>query len=119
MKVSTLGDRWGAETSPDGFDLVYAQAADAVAPGIVEYAQQIALAGETLVAALIRARSMVTMTETQRQLLDVQLERARAGLPPLNTGVYAGTGGGGQGITLTGPMILGIAALVIFVMSRR
>lgn len=106
-----LGDRWGAETSPDGFDLEFARAANETAPGIVEFAQQIAIAGETLVSAINRARTQVAMTDQQRALLEIQIQRAQQGLPPIQS-----TGGG---ITLTGPMMLLGAALLVYLLTRR
>jgi len=82
----TLGDWWGAELSPSGFDLAVAQAADSAAPGIVEYARQIQAIGESLVEAINRARMSVAMTDAQRDLLNIQLTRLQQGLPPLSTG---------------------------------
>lgn len=115
---------WNFQTLPYDFasqfpisNQPFATVVDQIAPGIVGYAQTIATASDTLVSALIRARSSVAMNDTQRQLLDLQLQRAQQGLPPLNTSAITGTGA--QGVTLTGPMILGIAALLIFAMSRR
>ena len=77
-----LGDNWGAETSPSGFELQYAQAADQIAPGILDYAMTIITSGESILNAINRARISVTMTDLQREQLDQQLQRARAGLPP-------------------------------------
>lgn len=82
-QIQGLGDRWGAETSPSGFELEYAAAADTIAPGIVDYARQIAQAGETLINAISRARLTLDMTDQQRALLQVQLTRAQQGLPPI------------------------------------
>jgi hypothetical protein len=117
-------DVWNFQTTPYDFtsqfpisNQPFTVVVDQIAPGLVSYAQTIATASDTLVSALIRARSQVAMNDTQRQLLDLQLQRAQAGLPPLNTSAITGTGN--QGLTLTGPMILGIAALLIFAMSRR
>jgi hypothetical protein len=125
VKVQNLGESsvWNFETLPYDFTTAFPVSADPfavvanqIAPGIVQYAQSIATAGETLVSALVRARSMVSMNDTQRQLLDIQLQRAQNGLPPLNTAAITGTGS--QGLTLTGPMVLGLIALFLF-MSRR
>ena len=77
-----LGDNWGAETSPSGFELQYAQEADRIAPGILDYAMTIITSGESILNAINRARISVTMTDLQREQLDQQLQRARTGLPP-------------------------------------
>lgn len=127
MKLQNLGESpevWNFQTLPYDFasqfpvsQQSFTVEVERIAPGLVNYAQTIATASDTLVSALIRARSQVAMNDTQRQLLDLQLQRAQQGLPPLNTAAITGTGN--QGLTLTGPMILGLAALLIFAMSRR
>lgn len=90
--LSGLGDRWGAETSPDGFDLVYAQEAEKIAPGIVDYAQTIRSVGMSLVDAIAQARNTLAMSDAQRQMLDIQIQRAQAGQPPINSTQYFGGG---------------------------
>lgn len=86
--TGVLGDRWGAESSPSGFDAAYMQSSESIAPGIVDYAQSIKTASMSIIDALSYARNSVSMTDQQRDLLSVQLDRARQGLPPLNTSVY-------------------------------
>lgn len=93
MRLATLGDRWGAETSPSGFELQYAQTADEIAPGIVDYAKQIQALGESLVDAISRARLSLAMTDYQASMLDLQLQRAQQGLPPLPTNYGTGNAG--------------------------
>lgn len=115
MKINgMLGDNWGAETSPSGFDLVYAQTSDEIAPGIVDFAKQIQIMGESLIDAISRARTQLAMSDTQRQLLDLQLTRAQQGLPPLDMSAYLG-GGTGQAFDQRTIMLvlLGIAALIL------
>jgi len=109
-----LGDRWGAETSPDGFELAYADAANQIAPGIVDFAQSIATAGETIISAINRARTQVAMTNQQRDLLDLQLQRAQQGLPPLN--VNAVNQGG---LTLTPTMMIVGGLLLVYLLTRK
>lgn len=117
----TLGDRWGAEESPAGFDL-YTQGAESIAPGILDYALQIKTAGETIFEAVMRARQSVQMTDYQRQLLDLQVQRATQGQPPLDLAAF-GMGGGNTGIVpqqgLTTNTLLVIAAVVVLVMLSR
>jgi hypothetical protein len=109
-----LGDNWGAETSPNGFELEYANAANQIAPGIVDFAQSIATAGETIISAINRARTQVSMTNQQRDLLDLQLQRAQQGLPPLN--VNASTQGG---LTLTPTMLILGGLLLVVLLTRK
>lgn len=115
---ANLGDAWGADTSPHGYDLVYAQSADAIAPGIVATAQQIATAGESIVSAIARATNVVNMNDAQRQLLNLQIQRAQSGQAPLYGAQYGislpGQAAGGflnnQTVMLA---MLGFAALLL------
>lgn len=116
MHVQTLGDRWGAETSPSGFDLIYAQQAEEIAPGIVDYANQIRLFGESLIDSISRARMSLAMSDQQRALLDVQLQRAQLGLPPIQTGQYGVVGGS----TVDSKMVLlALAGIALILLMRR
>lgn len=121
MRGGTLGDNWGAETSPSGFDLQYAQTADSIAPGILDYANTIKAVGESWIDAIARARMTVAMTDAQRQLLDIQIDRARQGLPPLNTQPYTSGGVNIGGAQLSGQTLLILAALVVvaIMVSRK
>lgn len=110
----TLGDAWGAEISPSGYELVIAQQADAVAPGIVDIAQSLRTGTETLADAIARAMTTVSMAQHQRDLLQVQLERARQGLPPITTGTY----GQQQGIDPK-LLILALAGIALFLALRQ
>ncbi len=111
-----LGDRWGDDPSLTD---TYVQTFDATAPGIVDYARAIATAGESLVSAVARARLQLDMTDAQRQLLDVQIDRAQRGLPPIQTTAYTGGGGvSAQGITIT-PGLLLVAGLAAVVLLRK
>ena len=108
----SLGDNWGAETSPSGNDLLYLQAADQIAPGIVDYALTIITSGETLLNAVNRARISVSMTDAQRELLAVQMERARLGLPPTVTRAPSG-------IDQKTLLLIAAGVLVVWLMTRR
>lgn len=110
-----LGDTWGSDPTLNDSS-GYAAQFDATAPGIVDYARAIATAGESLVSAVARARMTLEMSDAQRQLLEVQIDRAQRGLPPIQTTGY--TGGGGsqpQGITITPGLLLvgGLAAVLL------
>lgn len=111
-----LGDNWGAETSPSGMDLAYAQTADQIAPGIVDYARQFQAVGESLIEAISRARMTLSMSDAQRQLLQVQIDRARQGLPPLQTTQYTG---GGAGISTQTLLLVALALGALILMTRK
>lgn len=88
----------GAIFSPDMLQTVdftptidFAQSLDEIAPGIVDMTtQQAQASGENWIDSLARLLTAVVVTEQQRDLLRVQVERARAGQPPLNVSQYAG-----------------------------
>lgn len=115
MAYGTLGDFWGAETSPSGFDLQYAQTANEIAPGIVDYANSIRTIGESLVDAISRARMTLAMTDYQRGMLDIQLQRAQQGLPPLPSNY--GTGSGNQIDSKI--VLLALAAIALLVLMKK
>lgn len=99
----------------------YAAGAETIAPGIVEYAQQIRIVGEDLIGAIARIRAQVQMSDTQRQLLDMQIERARTGQPPLNLAQY-GLGGATQPqmiLGMTPQTLLIVAVIVALVLAAR
>lgn len=83
-----IGDAWGAETSPSGFELQYLQAADMVAPGASQAANAERLPGESYIDALARVAQTYLLADSQRRLLNIQLQRAEQGLPPLNSAQY-------------------------------
>lgn len=86
-----LGDRWGDDpTLTNSYD--WASAFDNSAPGIVEVARAIQTAGESFVDAVNRARLQVAMTDYQAAMLDLNLQRARAGQAPISASQYSGGG---------------------------
>lgn len=114
-----MGDRWGAETSPSGFDLQYrvalADLVPTVPPTAVESSK---MPGENYVDAFIRLAQSLILTDAQRRLLNVQVQRAQQGLPPLDSSQY------GLGVSVgTSPeltriaWIVGLGALAVFAMS--
>ena len=90
-----IGEAWipGGDSSSygsgmTGAETALADSADQIAPGIVQQAQGISLPGESLIDSLARAVSTVIMTDAQRRLLNVQIDRASKGLPPLDASQY-------------------------------
>lgn len=60
----------------------YVSTFDIIAPGIVDYANSIKTVGMSLIDAVSQARTSLAMSDYQRQLLQVQIDRAKQGLPP-------------------------------------
>ena len=89
-------------------DQQYAISFEEIAPGIVSWANTAAAVGETLIQSIARIRTQVQMSEQQRMLIDLQLQRAQLGLPPAgyqqNTGV--------SGTTLL------LVAVVVFLLAK-
>lgn len=76
----TLGDRWGAETSPAGTPGSYENVAEAIVPGS-GIASIIRETGD-VIGALSQLVNDVRITQQQRAALQIQLARAQQGLPP-------------------------------------
>lgn len=62
---------------------VWASSLETVAPTINDKLREQSLAGETWTDTLQRMLPVLAMTWQQREILQIQLERAKAGLPPL------------------------------------
>jgi hypothetical protein len=90
-----------------------------IAPGLADVADRIRVQGEGWIEALSRAAGQVAMADYQRRLLNVQLERARQGLPPLDASQY-GVGVNVQAPQLNTLLILGAVGIVaVLVLLRR
>jgi hypothetical protein len=68
---------------------VYEASFESIAPGVTRIAQEQKAPGESILDTFTRLLPQLAATYQQKQLLDVQVERARQGLPPLNTNQYA------------------------------
>ena len=91
---------------------------ETIAPGITEVADAIRVQGEDWISSISRAMGQVAMADYQRRLLNVQLERARQGLPPLDASQYGATVNV-QAPQLNYLMFLGIAAVAFLLLRRR
>lgn len=67
----------------------YAVSLDVIAPGITEQITQVQQPGESWVDSLARLLPILATTYQQKQLLEVQMQRARAGQAPLDVSQYA------------------------------
>lgn len=92
---------------------------ETIAPGLPAVAEEIRVAGEDWISAISRAMGTVAMADYQRRLLNVQLDRARQGLPPLDASQY-GVGVNVQAPQLNLLLIGGLAlAAVLLLRGRR
>lgn len=66
----------------------YATSMETVAPGIVPLIAQTQVQGETWTDTLKRSLPIIAATYQQKQILDVQMDRAKQGLPPLDASQY-------------------------------
>jgi hypothetical protein len=69
-----------------------AKAMNDTAPGILDKAAAIKMPGEDTIAAISRAMTGLTMTLQQRELMNLNIERAKKGLPPIDISQYSGVG---------------------------
>lgn len=92
---------------------------DSIAPGISDIVSTEQQPGESWFDTLARAIPLLAATVQQKQLLDVQVQRAKAGLPPLNVSQYAaGAQVGLSPDTKQFLMIGGIALAAVFLLPQ-
>lgn len=93
---------------------VYSSAVDSIAPGISDVVASNRAPNESWTDTLQRLLPILATTYQQKQLLDVQVDRARQGLPPLDASMYApGVQVGLSSDTSKTLMMLGGAALLL------
>jgi hypothetical protein len=90
---------------------------EAAAPGIMDKAASMAREGESIVESVARAASTIAMADSQRRLLNVQLERARAGKPPLDSSQYGL--GVSVGLSPQTVLLIGAALVAVVLLARR
>lgn len=74
--------------TPSAPDPAYAESLHSIAPNVVQLTEANRQGDEPWYEALARLLPALAATQQQRELLKVQTERARAGLPPLDTSQY-------------------------------
>lgn len=107
---------YNVELSPEYFGVV-----EQIAPGLIATATTQQSSGESTLQTLIRAASTVIMTDYQRRLLNVQLDRASQGLPPLDMSQYGVSANVNVGVSadVQKLMIIGGVALVGVMLFMR
>ena len=91
----------------------YATALETVAPNITSMMATQTYPGEDWTQTLTRLLTVITATQQQRQLLQVQVERARQGLPPLDASQYAVGVNANVGISRDAKLFVGIGIAAI------
>ena len=104
-------------------DSTWTASLEGVAPGVVSIIEQQRAPTESWVDALGRLLPVIASTYQQKQLLDVQVERARNGLAPLDASQYApgvrvGLAPDTQRLLMYGGLAL-LALLAYMAMQRR
>jgi hypothetical protein len=61
-------------------------------PGILKMIQDTQTPGESWIETLTKLTTAITMTAQQRQLMQLNIERAKKGLPPVDIASYSGVG---------------------------
>lgn len=105
-----------------GFENDYAAVLETITPGLNTFAEKQAVPGDEWWETVARAATAVVMTDYQRQLLQVQIDRAKQGLPPLpmdqyGVGVSVGVAPSAQ--QSGAYLLLGIGALMILAKMLR
>lgn len=96
-------------------DAQFQASLEAIAPNITTIAEQQRMPSESWMDAVLRMLPALTATWQQKQLLEVQIERAKQGLPPLSanqiaTGVNVGIAPDTQKL-----LMWGMAGLVLVI----
>lgn len=91
------------------------------APGILDKAAAIKMPGEDTIAAISRAMTGLTMTLQQRELMNLNIERAKKGLPPIDISQYSGVGVnvGLSSSTQQMVLMLGAGLLIYSLLSKK
>lgn len=77
---------------PEGMTAEQYRAIESFAPGATTIVQQNQTPGESWIDAAQKIITGLVMTNQQRQLMDLNIERARQGLPPIDINRYSGVG---------------------------
>lgn len=98
----------------------YAGVLDQVAPGIVQKITQTQVQGESWIDTLQKLVPALTMTVQQVQLMQLNIERAKNGLPPIDIAQYSGIGVNVGLSSSTKNLLIygGIALVAVFFLTR-
>lgn len=98
----------------------YAATLETLAPSITDKITEVQTPGESWIDTLARILPAILATVQQKQLLDVQIQRARLGQPPLDVSQY--TSGVSVGLSQDTKQLLmygGAALLVVYLLKGK
>ena len=98
----------------------YAAVLNEIAPGIVQKINQTQTANESWIDTLTKLVPALTMTVQQVQLMQLNIERAKNGLPPIDIASYSGVGVNVGLSPATRNLLIygGVALLAVFLLTR-
>lgn len=103
----------GDPYNPDAY---YDAALEYTAPGITQVITEQRAEGESWMDTLERLLTVIIATDTQRQQMRVQLERARSGLPPYD---FLGQPGTGLRLTTQTIFLIGGIAFGAYMLLKK
>lgn len=98
----------------------YDKVLNEVAPGIVQKIKETQQDGESWIDTLVKVVPALTMTAQQVQLMQLNIERAKKGLPPVDIASYSGIGVN-VGLSESTKNLLiyaGVALVAVFFLTR-
>lgn len=98
----------------------FASAIEKFAPGFSRYLPEFGAGGSDWIDSISKAAGALAMTKAQRELLDVQIDRAKRGLPPLDSSQYGlgATVGISRDTIITAGLVAG-GLLVLYMTLRK
>lgn len=108
------------QTPPDRIDS-FAASIDEFMPGFSNYLPTQGAGASDWIDSLAKTAGALAMTNAQRELLEIQLDRARQGLPPLDSSQYGlgATVGISRDTIITAGAVLGGLVVLWAVLNRR
>ncbi len=120
--TSVFDDAFGYGGSPDSYYTPppdWQVALETTAPGITAVAtQQTVTPTQDWITTFARAVATVQMADSQRKLINLQLDRARQGLPPLDASAYTPGISVGLSQPLEKGLLLGGAILLFWLLTK-
>ena len=114
----TFQDAIDTGTVPEGMTEMEWRSMSGIAPNLPQVIAQNQAAGESWLETGQKIISGLVMSEQQRSLMKLNIERARQGLPPIDIAAYSGVGvnvGLSQGTQqLVTYALLGLGAFLVF-----
>ncbi len=104
-------------------ELAYQQSLMAADPTLAQAVSNVQAPSENYFDAMLRAVNTLILADSQRRLLAVQLDRAKAGLAPLDSGQYGlgvnvGLSPETQRSLMIGAGVVGLALLALYATKR-